>query len=65
MVKDQQSFCIGTKADTNNYVSVYAHGLEVHYGDKEYQQNFLNYVKEQRPDKQWEIFYLITANTNE
>lgn len=46
--------------DKDNHLGAYTYGSAVQYGDEENAEHFLDYVKRQSPDREWQIFWINT-----
>ena len=58
--KKKFTYAVGHYWDKDkDSVGCYAYHTETHSGTMEDAENFLNYVKEQSPDKDWKIFMLV------
>ena len=62
--KKKFTYAVGHYWDKDkDSVGCYAYHTETHSGTMEDATNFLNYVKEQSPDKDWKIFMLVEVPT--
>lgn len=62
--KKKFTYAVGHYWDkSKDSVGCYAYHTETHSGTMEDAKNFLEYVKEQSPDKDWKIFMLVEVPT--
>ena len=47
-----------------NRLSCYTYGNEVQYGSEQHAEKFLEYVKSQRPDYDWQIIWIDVERSN-
>lgn len=60
-IREKLNYFVGRyNRDDSNTLDVYAFGTQLQYGDEKLADNFLQYVKEQAPDKDWQIFWVVT-----
>ena len=60
-IREKLNYFVGRyNSDDSNTLNVYAFGTQLQYGDEKQADNFLQYVKEQAPDKDWQIFWVVT-----